>query len=394
MVESRRRPPLVFIFTVTLTGILNNTLVTPAIPDILSDLDVPDARSGLLVASGSAAGIVVAPLIGFLADRFGRRSVLVTCLTIFGSFGLVAALSPTFEILLAARFLQGTGSAGLINLAVVLIGDHWTGLTRTKLVGRNASVLTVGLATMPLLSGAVTEAASWRVTFGLYTVALGTAAAAWVVLDRSRPAEALPIREQLSGAGTVLRRPEVSVTLVVAVLVFVLIFGLFLSVFPLLLADRFGMGAGLRGILISTPAFTSTLVAFNLGRIRSALSPRAVVIAGGAGFALAFTGLGLSAVIWLTVIAATMFGASEGALIPTVQDFAMEAAPDEHRGSVVAVWVGAARFGQTIGPLLASLALTVWSPGTTLLAGTVVGTVMFLVGVLGPLARSEKAVTA
>lgn len=392
--ESRRRPPLPFIFTVTLTGILNNTLVTPAIPDILADLDVPDARSGLLVASGSVAGIVVAPIMGFLADRFGRRSVLVTCLTIFGVFGLAAAASPSFEFLIGARFLQGVGSAGLINLAVVLIGDHWTGRERTKLVGRNSAVLTVGLATMPLLSGIVTEVANWRVTFGLYTVALGTAVAGWVVLDRSRPVSAPPIREQLSGAGTVIRRPEISVILVVAVLVFVLIFGLFLSVFPLLLADRFGLEAGLRGILISTPAVTSTLVAFNLGRIRSVLSPRAVVIMGGLGFTLAFAGLGLSAVIWFTVIAASAYGASEGALIPTLQDFAMQAAPDEHRGAVVAVWVGAARFGQTIGPLMASFALTLWSPGTTLLTGVAIGAVMFLVGLLGPLSRAREAVTA
>src|SRR5690606_12329211 len=103
----------------------------------------------LLVAAGSTAGILMAPVVGILADRFGRRVVLTVCLAVFGTFGGVAALAPSFEVLLLARFMQGFGSAGLINLAVVLIGDHWSGAERTRIVGRNSAVLTVGLAAMP-----------------------------------------------------------------------------------------------------------------------------------------------------------------------------------------------------------------------------------------------------
>ncbi len=386
-----RRPPLVFIFTVTLTGILNNTLVTPAIPDILSDLAVSDDRSGLLVASGSVAGIVVAPLIGILADRWGRRVVLTTCLTIFGACGLVAALAPTFGVLLIARFFQGVGSAGLINLAVVLIGDHWSGPGRTRLIGRNSAVLTVGLAALPLLSGAVTQAASWRWTFGIYTVALATAAAAWLVLDPWRPADPSTVRQQLREARTVVARPEIYVTYLIGFLVFVAIFGLFLTVFPLHLARSFGMEAGLRGVMIAVPAVTSTLAAYNLGRVRALLSVRSVVLAGSAALLVAFSLLGLASVVALIVAAALIYGLGEGALIPTIQDQAIESAPEQHRAAVLAVWVGAARLGQTSGPLLAAAALTVWDTGITLAAGSLVVLVMLIIGALGPLARHTAA---
>ena len=70
-------PPLLLIYSVTVTGILNNTLIGPAIPDILDAFDQPHSRAGLLVASGALPGIVVAPLIGVLADRFGRRPVFI-----------------------------------------------------------------------------------------------------------------------------------------------------------------------------------------------------------------------------------------------------------------------------------------------------------------------------
>ena len=88
-------PPLPLIFSVTITGILANTLVGPAIPDILEAFGQPDSRAGVFVAAGTLPGIVMAPVIGVLADRFGRRAVLVPCLTAFGVFGLLSALAPT-----------------------------------------------------------------------------------------------------------------------------------------------------------------------------------------------------------------------------------------------------------------------------------------------------------
>lgn len=383
-----RRPPLVFIFTVTLTGILNNTLVTPAIPDILEEFGVSDQSSGFLVASGSVAGIIVAPIIGFLADRFGRRVVLTSCLAIFGVFGLTAALSPTFEILLGARLLQGVGSAGLINLAVVLIGDHWTGADRTRLVGRNSAVLTVGLAILPFLSGAVTQAASWRVTFGIYTIALGTAAFAFFTLEDGRPPQHQKPLEQIREVRAIVGRAEIATVFGIGFLVFVLTFGLFLTVFPLHLAQRFDLPAGPRGLMISVPAITSTLTSFNLGRIRQAMSVRAVVIGGGIVATGAFFLIGSAGLLLLVPVGALLHGASQGVLIPTLQDEAMASTPDQHRGAVMAVWVGAVRFGQTAGPLLAGAALAVWEPGTTLMVGASLGIIVLLAGLLGPVSRS------
>ena len=379
-----RRPSLVFIFTVTLTGILSNTLVTPAIPDILAEFGLPGDRAGLLVATGSLAGIVIAPVAGFLADRFGRRIVLTICLGIFGVFGGLSALAPTFELLLVARFLQGVGSAALVNLAVVLIGDNWSGIDRTRLIGRNSAVLTVGLAAMPLVSGVVTEAASWRVTFAIYTVALGTGAAAWVILDSRRPESPPHVREQFGEALVVLKRPILRASILCGFLVFIAIFGLFLTVLPVHLAEVFGMEAGARGLLISLPAVTSTLAAFNLGRMRSSTSARTVVIASSIALIVAYVTIGLTTTLMVVIPAALLYGASEGAFIPMLQDLNMEDAPDEHRAVVIAVWVGFARLGQTIGPLLAGMSVGLFGTGVTFVAGSGIAVLILLVGILGP----------
>lgn len=384
-----RRPPLAFIFTVTLTGILSNTLVTPAIPDILADFERGGDSAGLLVATGSVAGIVVAPVAGFLADRFGRRIVLTFSLGVFGLFGGLAAISPTFEILLLARLLQGVGSAALVNLAVVLIGDSWTGADRTRLIGRNSAVLTVGLASIPLLSGVVTEAASWRVAFGMYTVALGTAAAAWVILDARKPTPPPHVRDQFGEALAVMGRPVLVASLVSGFLVFIAIFGLFLTVLPVHLADVFGMEAGARGLMLSLPAVTATLTSFNLGRMRTLTSARTVVVFSSVVLIVAYVTLGLTTTLAVAVAAALLYGMSEGFFIPMLQDLTMEDAPDEHRAVVIAVWVGFARLGQTVGPLLAGISMGLFGTGPTFVAGSGIAVLILLIGLLGPFPRTR-----
>lgn len=383
-----RRGLLAFVFTVTLTGILNNTLVTPAIPDILAEFGQPDARSGWLVATGSVAGIVVAPTVGVLADRVGRRIVLTTCLAIFGTFGAAAALAPSFQLLLVARLLQGFGSAGLVNLAVVLIGDHFDGAERTLWVGRNGAVLTVGLAAFPSISGAITQAAGWRVTFGLYTLAFLTAVVAWTRLRADRPDDPPEVADQLRGIRQVVRRGEVAFVLFLGFVLFVIVFGAFLAVMPIHLAREFGMEAGARGLVLSSPSLTSSLVSFNLGRIRARLSMRRLAITATMIFTLGFTLMATADTVWMLLVGTFGYGASMGMLIGSLQDESVELAPLDHRGAIVAAFVGAARTGQTAGPLLVAVLLGFVGTGTALLVAAGLSAVMALLAVVGPLRRT------
>ena len=52
-----------------------------------------------------------------------------------------------------------------------------------------------------------------------------------------------------------------------------------------------------------------------------------------------------------------IYGLSEGLMIPTLQDLIAENAPEQLRGALLAMWTGAARLGQTVGPVAVSLAL-------------------------------------
>lgn len=384
-----RRPPLWLVFSITVTGILANTIVNAPLPDILEHFGVPDSSAGLFVAAGALPGFFLAPVIGILADRYGRRRVLVPCLTAFGVFGLAGGVSPSFGLLLAFRLAQGFGAAGLINLAVVIIGDFWDGLARARVIGYNAAVLTVSLAIFPALGGIIGEVGGWRWSFAPYGLALVTAAFVVVRLPSDRRLEEKPpLLGQLKGATDVLRTPMVVVTICYGFVVFLLIFGLFLTVLPILLDEEFGLSTAGRGLVFTGPAAVSTVVALSLGRLRHRFGAGRLIISATVLFGVAYATIGLAPTLLAVVLGACVYGIGEGLSIPTLQDLVAGAAPDESRGAVVAVWVSAVRLGQFIGPLLAGLGMATLGTQETFLVAAVVPLVCLVPLASGPLRRA------
>jgi MFS family permease len=374
---------LVLVFSITITGILANTLVVPAIPDILDAFDRPDSSAGLFVAAGTLPGIIMAPVIGVLADRYGRRAVLVPCLVAFGLFGVLNGLSPTWEALLLLRLLQGVGGAGLINLAVVIISDHWSGIERARRVAQNAAVLTVSLAVFPPLGGGLTELGGWRLSFAPYALALLTAGTIWRRLDPARPSEPPTMRAQLTAARAAVRHRDVLGSISMGGVVFVLIFGLFLTAMPVHLEREFGLSAGLRGLIVAAPAASSTVAALRLGRWRGQHGAVTVLVAASTLFVAAFALIGIAPSLPVLVLGTTLYGLGEGIFIPTLQDVVAGAAPPDQRGAVVAVWVGSARLGQTVGPLGVGALFGAIGTGTTFVVGAAVAAGILVAEVLG-----------
>lgn len=382
-----RRPPRWLIFSVTVTAILSNTLVTAPLPDVLAAFDRPDGDAGLFVASAAVPGIVAAVAIGLLADRWGRRAVLVPCLVVFGLAGTAGALAPSFEVLLGLRFAQGIGAAGLINLAIVLIGDGWEGTERARLLGYNAAVLTGSLAIAPAVGGFLAEVGGWRAAFGPYAAGLVTAALVARHLPADRPRTPSSLVAQVRAAGDVLRSPLVVSAIAWSFVVFVLIFGLFLTVLPLHLEDEFGLTAGGRGLVLAVPALGSTAAALSLGRLRARIGARRAVLAAGTAIALGFLLIGAAEVLPLLLVGAVVYGFGEGTSLPTVQDLVTSAAPLESRGAVVAVLVAAIRAGQSTGPLLAGPLVERVGTTSVFLLGAALATVLLAATAVLPIRR-------
>jgi MFS family permease len=362
------RPPFLIVVSITLTGIMATTLVTPATPDIVDDFGVGRAGVGLLLAAATAPGIVLAPIIGVLSDRYGRRQTVVPCLVVFGLAGGMAAFAPSFEVLLALRLLQGVGSAGLINLAVVIIGDHWEGTERARMIGRNAAALTASIAVLPPLGGLLAGLGGWRWTFAPYWIGLLTALGVLRYLGASERGEG-SLGQQLRRTTPYLRLPVVIGSMGMAFILFVVIFGAFLTVLPVHLKDDFDVSAGFRGLVLGVPAVPSTIMALNLGRFRARFGTGPILVFGSLAIGGGLAILAAAPTLPLLMLGPVVYGFGEGLMIPTLQDAVASAPPASSRGAVVASFVGVTRLGQTVGPVVAAAGLVAFSSDAVFLVG-------------------------
>ena len=272
----------------------------------------------------------------------------------------------------------------------MLIGDHWTGIERARLVGQNAAILTISLAIFPPVGGLLTELGGWRLSFAPYALGLATAVLIYHRLDANRPAA----RRHPARAASRRRAPpsahrDVIGSVSIGFVIFMLIFGLFLTAMPVHLESEFGLSAGQRGLVIAIPAITSTftaLAARPAARHASAVVRAAGRRRGAVHHRVRRDGAGRGAPA-CSFAAALLYGLGEGVFIPTLQDVVAGASAPEQRGAVVAVWVGAARAGQTVGPLLAAALYGATSTGTTFVVGGVIAAGLVVYELVGPVRR-------
>jgi len=382
--EAKPLPSKVLVFSVTAVGLLHNSIFASSTPEILRTFGESENLAGLLIAAGSIPGIVVAPFIGFLADRFGRKKVLIPCLIIYGVFGLLVGLSPSLSWFLLLRIFQGLGSAGLINLVVVIISDNWGSLERARLIGQNAAAITISVAIYPVVGGGITDLIGWRWNFLAFFLPLVVAFFISRKLEDHQPGLEVSVREQISGAFAEVRKPAIATNLVIGTIVFMSIFGLMLSLLPVHLDREYGLSPTERGLIASTPAILAAFAALTVARVRKRVQGGIIIYASLMIWGISFLLMGFGS-LPLLVIGTIAYGFSEGLLIPTLQDLIAENAPDQLRGALLAIWTGAGRLGQTLGPVAISLALWGLSTSWVLILG---GLGMILISGLASITRT------
>lgn len=191
-------------------GPLATQMVTPAVPFVHRDLDLPMAAAQMVI---SLAFLVIAAatlVYGPLADRIGRRPVLIGGTALFCAGSLTAALAPTPELLIAARVLQAAGSAaGLVlarTIVLDLVGEHRS----AQVIANLTSVMIIAPMVAPTLGGLLLDHTHWRALFAL--CALAGAAALALLLRHLPETHRTPSTGRPSGVlqdyGALLRDPR------------------------------------------------------------------------------------------------------------------------------------------------------------------------------------------
>lgn len=145
--------------------ILNETIMNNAIPRLMADFDVQATTAQWLTTSFMLTMAVVIPMTGWIMQRLAVRRTFALAMGLFTLGTTAAAVAPVFEVLVAARVVQATGTAVMIPLLMTTLMNLVSVEERGRTMGNVSLVIAVAPAMGPAVSGLLLRLGSWRLIF-------------------------------------------------------------------------------------------------------------------------------------------------------------------------------------------------------------------------------------
>lgn len=335
-------------------AIMGVSSIIPSLPLMIDELGISVSSIGLIFTIFTLPGIIFAPLAGIVADRAGRKKILVPSLVIFGVAGTACFFAPDYKTLLLLRLFQGVGAAavGVINLTI--IGDLFEGKERIEAMGLNASVLSMGTAIFPAVGGILAQI-RWDAPFLLSLIALPLA---WIVafrLDNPEPSSDGNFMEYLKAALDGMKNPQVLGLFSITLLTFIILYGPIVTYLPVLMDKSFSSQPITIGIVISSASFVTALSASQMGRMAHVISQKYLIAFSALAYGASMYFLPqMSGPFWC-IIPVCLFGLGQGLNLPNTMSLLSSLAPIEHRAAFMSMNGMLLRLGQTIAPIMMGL---------------------------------------
>ncbi|WP_404404434.1 MDR family MFS transporter [Pelagibacterium halotolerans] len=166
-VAARNRLVIALLLISTFVVILNETIMSVALPTLMEELVVTASAAQWLSSGFMLTMAVVIPITGFLIQRFNTRPIFIAAMTLFSIGTLLCAIAPSLPPLIFGRIVQACGTAIMIPLLMTTVMTLVPPQSRGKTMGNISIVISVAPALGPTISGFILDNLTWRWMFWL-----------------------------------------------------------------------------------------------------------------------------------------------------------------------------------------------------------------------------------
>lgn len=345
----------VLLFASTMT-VMSGAIIAPALPGISRHFpDQPQVTIQLILTIPALMITLFSPLMGYLADRFGRKKLLMMMLFIYGFAGVSGFFIDRVDLLLSSRALMGIAVAGILSISTTLVGDYFDSAERARFLGLQSSCMALGGVIFINLGGILSDW-SWRGPFLLYLTGVLLLPYAWAMLKEPRIQST--VNASMIDAPAKVDYGRTGLAYFIA-MISMAMFYMFPAQLPFLLSQQGQISGMAIGIALSMSALTASIVAFGYGYYKPFLSVMTIYIL---GFLLAASGfliVGFTQSYAMAIVGAAISGFGLGAFMPNTTTWLMRITPQRVRGRVFGGFTSTFFFGQFISPVVVAPAV-IW----------------------------------
>ncbi|MCE2489607.1 MAG: MFS transporter [Anaerolineae bacterium] len=333
--------------------VICSTPLAPALPKMREAFaDAGALQVPMVLTIPALAIVLVAPLVGWVADRYGRKPLFIVSALLYGLVGSSGFIAQDMGTILLGRALFGVAVAGLMTSVAALLGDYFSGPARARFIGLQAAAMGIGNSLFLVLGGILAEG-GWRPPFLMFLAA--PALLPLFILSLYEPPHIKQSRmTNEQGAPASLSWPLLRLTLFVYILVGLsqIAFYLVPLQMPFWLRQRFATSSTESGVAIGLVAFSFALSAMVYGRIGTRVAHIPL-----AGLALALLGssyllIALAPSSPIVYAGLLLCGVALGWILPNLNLWLANQTPRALRGRLLGGFSAVIFLGHFLSPVL------------------------------------------
>ncbi|MDF1792920.1 MAG: MFS transporter [Thalassobaculaceae bacterium] len=272
-------PALATLILLTAMATMTMNLIVPSLANIAEDLQADYATISIALGGYLAVTALVDVSVGPLADKIGRRPVLLVALTVFTCASLAGSMAQSAWAFLACRMLQAGIASGYI-LSLAIVRDTRTGPDVPRLLSKISMAMALAPMLGPMVGSLLDAAFGWRAIFLLYTaVGGGLLCLVWFDLAETRQQHTDSSRKEAGGVATLLRAPTFW-CYVLCTAFSTSAFYVFLAGAPIIASSVFGIDTAQLGVFVGSITAGFIAGSFVAGRLARSLASTTVILLG------------------------------------------------------------------------------------------------------------------
>ncbi|MBN8979971.1 MAG: MFS transporter [Rhizobiales bacterium] len=362
-------PILNVIAATTFAAALSSRSMDPVLPLVAGDFAVTVATAASLSSAVALSFAFAQPILGAIADIYGKARLMIFCLALLGLACALGALANSFQMLFFSRILVGVAAGGTFPIAMGLASDLVPTAQRQVALGRVLAGAMTGNLLGATAAGIIADFLGWRgVLIVLGAIILAASGAVAIGLRRGgvtgKPG-GMTLAGLKAGYVTIMKNPNARVCFTAVFIEGALVLGLFSFVAAFL----FELGetrASIPGIVIAAFAVGGLLYTMSVSRLLPKFGSKALMIGGAAVVAIQFVIVAFGPRWEVQAFSFLLMGWGFYSLHGSLQVFSSDLAP-EARASALSLHAFFFFLGQAAGPIVYGYELSHFGKLTTLL---------------------------